>query len=99
VNSLFNITGVNYAKGTMLVPTTAGGKVIPVNDLATLGWACLKNNDPTNYVDILTALSGTDIIRLKPGEPALFRFGSGITAPAAQANTAAVLLEFLILEN
>lgn len=95
--SLFTITGINYAGGTMAVPTTSGGTVIPLGSVTTLGWAMLKNNDATNYVDVLVAVSGTDILRLYPGEVALFRFGSGISAPAAIAHTATVLLQYLIL--
>ncbi len=98
LNSLFNITGKNYAEGLMQVPITAGGTAIPVSNLATLGWAYFKNNDPTNYVDILNAVSGTVMIRLMPGEPALFRFAPSVTAPAALAHTAIVGMEFLILE-
>lgn len=94
----FSITGKNYAQESMSVPTTAGGTAIPLGSLGSLGWAAFKNNDATNYVDILTATSGTDIIRLLPGEFAIFRFGSGISAPAALAHTAVCLLEYLILE-
>src|ERR1043165_6248239 len=94
----FNITGKEYAAGMMSVPTTAGGTAIPVSNLATLGWAMFKNNDATNYVELLSAASGTKFAKLAPGEIALFRFSSNITAPAALANTAAVNLEYLILE-
>lgn len=96
---LFNITGKNFVEGSQNVPTTSGGTIIPLASLASLGWAMFKNNDPTNYVDLLVTTSGTDIIRILPGEVALFRFGSGITAPAAIAHTAPVLLQYLILEN
>lgn len=97
--SPFNITGKNYAQGMMAVPTTAGGTVIPVSNLASLGWACFKNNDATNYVDLYSAVSGTLFARLMPGELALFRFNPAITAPAAIAHTLAVAMEYLILEN
>ncbi len=96
---LSSITGTHYAEGMMSVPTTAGGTAIPVSNLANLGIACFKNNDPTNYVDLYTAVSGTLFARLLPGDIALFRFNPGVTAPAAIAHTLAVNLEFLILEN
>ena len=95
---LFSIIGKNFAQGTLTTPTTAGGTLIPISNLSSLGWASFKNTDPTNYVDILTGVGGVDIVRMYPGEPAQFRFGSGITAPAALANTSPVLLEYLILE-
>jgi hypothetical protein len=99
LGSLFNITGKNYAQGGLLVPTTAGGTALPISNLATLGWAFFKNNDATNYVDIMTAVSGTAFARIKPGECAVFRFAAGITAPAVLANTAGVEIEYLILES
>lgn len=97
--SLFSISGTNYSAGTQSVPTTAGGTAIPVSNLASLGWAMFKNNDPTNYVDILTAVGGTAFARLQPGEILLMRINPAITAPAALAHTAAVEMEYLICEN
>lgn len=97
--SLFSITGANYAAGTQSVPTTAGGTAIPVGNLTTLGWAMFKNNDATNYVDILTAASGTAFARIMPGEILLMRITPAMTAPAALAHTAPVEMEYLILEN
>lgn len=95
----FNITGKNYSGGTMSVPTTAGGTAIPKGSIGTLGWAVFINNDATNYIQLMSAVSGTVFIKLLPGEFALFRFDSGISAPAAISNTAPCLLEFLMLEN
>jgi hypothetical protein len=99
LNQVYSITGKNYEWGSMSVPTTAGGTVIPVANLSSLGWSMFKNNDSTNYVDLLSATSGTAFARLMPGESALFRINPGITAPAALAHTAAVLITYLILEN
>lgn len=98
-NTLFSITGKNYVYGTMSVPTASGGTAIPVSNLSNLGWAMLKNNDPTNYVQILSAVSGTVFLRIPPSGIALFYFDSSVTAPAAQAHTSTVLLEYLILEQ
>ena len=98
-NTLFSITGKNYTYGTMSVPTTSGGTAIPIANLSSLGWAIFKNNDPTNYVQLMSAVSGTVFPKLFPGEIALFRFDSSVTAPAAIAHTASVLLEYLILED
>ncbi len=96
---VYNITGNNFVEAEFLVPTTAGGTAIPVPGLGTLGWACIKNNDTTNYVDILSAVSGTPMLRLYPGECFPFRFHPGVTAPAAIANTASVNIQYLILQN
>jgi len=97
-NLSISVSGKNYVEGTMAVPTTAGGTVIPLGSLTGLGWGIFWNHDGTNYVDILPATSGVSIVRMLPGEPAVFRFGSGITAPAALAHTAVVLMEYLIIE-
>jgi hypothetical protein len=94
------ITGSHFIQATMSVPTTSGGTAIPVTDLANLGLACFQNLDPTNYIDLLSAASGTAFARLLPGDPPfLFRFNPGITAPAALAHTAACNLQYMILEN
>ena len=94
----FSITGTRYADGTFSVPTSAGGTAIPIGGLPTLGWAIIKNNDPTNYVDIMTAVSGTAFIRLQPGAAAVFTFTPAITAPAALAHTAPCIIQYLFLE-
>lgn len=94
------IVGKNYVFGTKSIPTTAGGTAIPLGGVGTLGWAIFQNIDPTNFIQLLSAVSGTVFAKLQISEPAsVFRFDPGITAPAALANTAAALLAFLILEN
>lgn len=95
----FSTTGDHYQTSVFSVPTTAGGTAIPLGGVVDAGgWAWFQNNDPTNYVDILTAVSGTAFLRLMPGEAMVMRLNPGITAPAALAHTAAVELEYLILD-
>jgi hypothetical protein len=93
------MSGSKYEQGIMAVPTTSGGTAIPVSALANLGYAMFVNMDPTNYVQLLSAASGTVLIKLLPGDVALFRFDGGITAPALLAHTAACNVQFVILEN
>jgi len=95
----FNITGKNYVTGTMSVPTTSGGTAIPISNLSTVGWGIFLNLDATNYIQLMSAVSGTVFARLYPGEIALFRLDAGVTAPAAISHTAACEMEYLILEN
>ena len=65
--------------------------------VATLGYFLIVNLDPTNYVDLKTQTAGTIIARLDPaGGWFGGKFGAGITAPAAIANTTACLLDILI---
>ena len=95
----FTISSPRSVRNQMSVPTTAGGTVIPMGSVSTPGWALFKNLDATHYVEILSAVSGTTFARLNPKEVALLRLPPGMTAPAALANTAAVLLDYLILDN
>ena len=95
----FSVTGDHFAQSIFSVPTTAGGTAIPLGGVnAAGGFFFIKNNDPTNYVQILNAVSGTVLLRLNPGEFAMGRFDAGVTAPAALAHTAAVEINYLILD-
>jgi hypothetical protein len=72
-------------------------EALDLGGLATLGWAFFINRDDTNYCEIRSATgAGNDVIRVDPLCPALFRFGSDVTAPFAIATTAAVQLEYWI---
>jgi hypothetical protein len=94
------LSGSNFLEDAMSVPTTAGGTAIPVSLLSSLGLTCIVNLDPVNYIDILSAVSGTAFARLLPGDPPfLFRWNPGITAPALLAHTAICVAQFLIIEN
>lgn len=72
---------------------------IDLGSISALGLCLLVNRDSTNYIEIKTAASGTIIAKMLAGEPCLFRIGSGITAPVAIANTAACLLDILLLSQ
>lgn len=99
-NSKFNVAGTHYTRGVFLVPTTANGTAIPLAGVTTAGgWFMIQNNDITNYIKIQNAVSGTVIMRLGPGEFACGRFDDSVTAPAAIANTAAVEIEYIIVDK
>lgn len=68
---------------------------IPLGSVISPGWAWFRNMDPTNYVQIMPGSGGAYLIRLLPGEFALFPLDSG-AAPYAIANTAPIDLEYLI---
>jgi hypothetical protein len=60
------------------------------------GWFFLTNLDQTNFITIYTAASGgSPMLKLLPGESAMGRFVGA--APAAEADTGACLLQYLIL--
>jgi hypothetical protein len=92
--------GSKFLQMEQLVPTTSGGTAIPVSNLANIGLISIQNLDPTNYCDILTAVSGTAFARMLPGDPPfLFRWTPAVTAPALLAHTASVSVQILCLEN
>lgn len=95
-----DVAGSNYVHETMSVPTTAGGTTIPIGSLGSIGNYAIRNNDPTNYVDILSVITtGIKILRLQPGASAMGYFGPDVTAPAALAHTGACQLEYMFVEQ
>ncbi len=91
------VNGTRAIKNIQQIGTTA--EAIGLAELASLGLMWVKNMDATNYVELLTGTGGVSFAKLKPGEAILFRVGSGITAPYALANTAAVSILYIIIED
>lgn len=92
----FTIAGApSFEKKTQSIPTSA--TALNLGALATIGWLFVKNLDPTNYVTLLTATAGTAFGRVAPGAAAVLYLDPTVTAPAAQAHTAACVLEFMAL--
>ncbi len=91
----FSVTGSKYTRGVQNIATSA--EVIELGDVGTPGWFYIKNLDPTNFVTILSGVAGAALLKLKPNEWAIGRFG--VAAPAAQADTAACNIEYLIIED
>lgn len=93
-----NVTTKRYVKAKVSVGTSE--EAIPLGEVTTLGWACFRNRDATNYVEIRSATgSANDIIKIPPGGVALFHFGSDVTAPYWIANTAACQCEYFIVNT
>lgn len=78
----------------------AADEAIAKGDVGTEGWAYFRNLDGTNFVKIGVKPAATfyPLIRLEAGEPAILRLEPGITI-YAQADTGAVALEVMILED
>jgi hypothetical protein len=66
-------------------------------DVATEGWCYIRNSDVANYVQIGFA-TGVYGMRLEAGETANFRCEPGLTL-YLKSNTAATLVEILVLED
>ncbi len=92
---LATVSAKKYVKSKQNIGTSE--EAIGLGELASLGWALFINRDTVNFLEIRVGTGGTKIVKLKAGEFAFFRFGSGITAPFAIADTAAVQLEYIIV--
>lgn len=75
----------------------ASAQAINMGEAVVGGWVMFVNRDPTNFINILTGTGGVIFAKLLPGEFCLLRLGSGATDPFAQADTAACLLDVLVV--
>lgn len=92
---LFNVTGSAYAQGTLSVATSA--TAIPLGGVTAPHWAYFLNQDATNFLKIRNGAAGADLLKLKPGECAFCPLYDSAT-PYAIADTAACLLEYLLIQ-
>lgn len=97
VDKLANISTKKYVKAKQSIGTSE--EAIGLGEVTSLGWALFVNRDSTNFISLKTATGGTIFAKLLAGEFAMFRFGSGVTAPYAIADTAACQMEYLILST
>ena len=90
----FSVATVGMLHLTQSIPTA--GAAINLGGLGTLGQVMIVNRDTTNYVDIYTASGGTKFAKLLAGRFLILPISSNLTAPYAQANTAAVIIEYMM---
>lgn len=78
---------------------TAYEQIVIPAEIATAGYAWVRNLDTTNYVEIGVVVAATfyPLMVLKAGEMSLVRFAT--TTFYAKANTAAVNLEICLLQD
>ena len=98
---LTNVGGPGLeSQGSFSVPTSAGGTVLPLGSVTIAGgWLFIQNLDATNYVTLMTAVSGTSISRILPGDPPTWiRLDPSITAPAVLAHTAPVNIRYKVFD-
>ena len=77
----------------------ASEEALDLGGVTAGGYMFARNLDATNFVSIRSGTGATNVIKLKPGEVALFRLSDAATAPFAIADTAAVDLEYLLLSD
>jgi hypothetical protein len=71
-------------------------EALGMGDLGTAGYMIAKNLDATNFVSLRPGTGTANAVKMKAGEPAMFRIS---TNPWAISDTAATDLEYLIVEN
>lgn len=91
----FTVSGTDYTRGTQSVGTAA--EALALGEVTTPGWFFIYNMDATNYVEVLDSTGGVATLKIKAGEFACGRFASA--APAVKANTAAVVIEYMVVED
>ncbi len=86
---------LKYVKAKQNIGITE--EAIGLGEVSSLGWGLFINRDSTNFIELRTGTGATKFAKLKHGEFAFFRFGSGITAPYAIADTGACQMEYIIV--
>lgn len=93
-----DLSGARFSSAVQDIGTSSHEALTIVADQSTAGWAYFRNLDATNYVEIGVDVGATfgPLLRLYPGQFTVVRLTT--TAVYAKANTAAVKLQYFILE-
>lgn len=93
---LATMAGSLSLKGVQPIGTAY--EAVTIGDVGTAGWAAFINLDTTNYVELGVEVAAAfyPLVKLLPGEVALFRLAAGTFH--ARANTAGVNLQKCIIE-
>lgn len=115
INATLSIDNGNYAatrrtSRLQATQSTLGGnaavqsvstsyEALALGDVSTEGWCYVRNLDSTNFVELGLEVSSTfyGFTKLEAGEPALFRVSDQTIY--AQADTSAVKIDLLMLEE
>jgi len=91
---LATMTGNVYSEQTISVAT--GATAIPLGQVSSPHWSFFKNLDANNYIQLQNGAAGAVFARLLAGECAFVPLDA-TCVPYAVSNSAACLLEYLIL--
>lgn len=97
-NGTIETTGENRQSNIQNIGTSYEA-IVEDASIGTAGMAVFRNLDPTNYVEIGLEVAATfyPLLKLKAGDPpAIFRISGALFA---RANTAAVDLDIVIIED
>lgn len=92
----FDVTGDQWISHVQEIGTSE--EAIELGEIATGGWFIAMNLDDTNFIEIRPGTAETDLVKLLPGEPCMFRISGDASAPFAIADTAACKLKYFLLE-
>jgi hypothetical protein len=94
-----DISGDSYAAGVQAIGFAAHEAVVIAAEVATAGFCWFKNLDATNFVQIGVDVGAAfyPLVKLLPGDCAIVPLAT--TTLYAKADTAAVNLEFCLLER
>lgn len=92
----FTVAGTKVQHLRQSIATTA--TAINLGGITTGGFIFGINRDSTNYLELRSGLTGTDLVKCKAGEPFFFRISGDTAAPYAIANTSACELEYVLID-
>jgi hypothetical protein len=92
-----SVAGTNSLHHRQTVGTSE--EAITLGDVAAGGYVLAVNRDATNYVKLRPGTGIADLIRIGPGECALFRLDDDATAPYAIADTGSCEVEFVLIDD
>lgn len=89
-----NVSGAKIVQCVQNIGASA--EAVSIGDITTPGYMIAVNRDATNSISIRMGSGGADVVKLQPGEWAMFRLAS--TTPYAIASASTANLEYLIIE-
>jgi hypothetical protein len=90
-----DVSGTDAVHYTQTIGTSA--EALSLGDITTPGYVIIVNRDPVSSVTLRPGASAADLIKLKPGEVAMFRLSS--TAPSAIAYGSSAPVEVIVVED
>jgi len=90
-----DVAGSNPIYNVQAVGTSA--EALLVGDVGTAGYILLRNLDATNFVEVRDGAGGADVVKLKPGDIAMFRLAT--STPFVIADTAGINLEYWLIPD
>ena len=90
-----DVAGEDSIHNTQTIGTSE--EALQMGDIAAAGgYMYIRNTDSTNFVTLRAGTGEADLVRLNAGDIAIFRLASA--GPYAIADTAAVLVEYAVIE-